>query len=132
MIRELGRRSGFTMIEVIFVIVVLGILAAIAVPKFAATREDAEISAGRATIASVRSGIVSERQKRLLRGDSSYIGDLGDGFSTVLSYPAKNWSKSGNTYTYTVGQSSCAFVYDSTNGTFTGSGLSGDCTKLDF
>ncbi len=132
MFRDYGRRNGFTMIELVFVIVVLGILAAIAIPKFAATREDAEISAGRATIASVRSGIVSERQKRLLRGDSSYISDLGDGFDQILTYPAKKWSKSGNTYTYTVGQSSCAFVYDSTNGTFTGSSLSGDCTKLDF
>ncbi|MBU1659304.1 type II secretion system protein [bacterium] len=38
--------KAFTMIEIIFVIVILGILAAIAVPKFAATRSDAEISRG--------------------------------------------------------------------------------------
>lgn len=38
------KRSAFTMVELIFVIVILGILAAIAIPRLAATRDDAKIA----------------------------------------------------------------------------------------
>jgi general secretion pathway protein G len=36
------KRTAFTMIELVFVIVILGILAAIAIPRLAATRDDAQ------------------------------------------------------------------------------------------
>lgn len=73
------KKNGFTMIELVFVIVVLGILAAIAVPKLAATRDDAQIAKGRSDVAAIRSAIVSERQGRLLRGDSKFISALDQG-----------------------------------------------------
>lgn len=38
-------KHAFTIIELIFVIVILGILAAVAIPKLSATRDDAKVSA---------------------------------------------------------------------------------------
>ena len=44
-------KKGFTMIELIFVIVILGILASVAIPRLAGTRTDAEVAA---TVANLR------------------------------------------------------------------------------
>lgn len=113
------RRNGFTMIEVVFVIVVLGILASIAIPRFAATRTDAEISKGRADVAAVRSAIVSERQSRLITGDTAWINSLGSGFSNVLMYEAGDkWTGAGP-YTYTLSDGTAiTFTYNNADGTF--------------
>lgn len=127
------RHSGFTMIEMIFVIVILGILAAVAIPKFSATRTDAQISSARATISAVRSGIETERQTRLLRGESNYVASLGEHFENVLTYPDKRWSKSDNSerYSITIAGTTCSFDYNPTSGRFLPVSTSGLCASLD-
>ncbi|WP_457747969.1 type II secretion system protein [Sulfurimonas sp.] len=138
-------KNAFTMIELVFVIVILGILASIAIPKLAATRTDAQISKGRADISSVRSGIMTERQTRLITGISDWIptgtgtyikngttyNQLNKGglFGGVLTYPITDsvadghWHKvsedvNQTKYTYKIGTNNCNFTYTVADGKF--------------
>ncbi|RDU64843.1 type II secretion system protein [Helicobacter sp. MIT 14-3879] len=54
------RRNAFSMIELVFVIVILGVLAAVAVPRFVATRTDAQVATARSDLASVQKAIVAK------------------------------------------------------------------------
>ncbi len=49
--------KGFTLIELVIVIVILGILAAVAIPKFTDLTDEAKISSEQGTVGAVRSGI---------------------------------------------------------------------------
>jgi general secretion pathway protein G len=109
---KMGKKwqSGFTMLELTFVIVIIGILSAIAIPKLAATRDDAIITKARSTVASVRSAIATERQKRILRGvfDDLNASSIGTNFSKLLEYKVKTcnaagcegWSTNNLTFTF--------------------------------
>ena len=58
-------KKGFTMIELIFVIVILGILASVAIPRLAATRTDAEIAT---TVANLRTLLIDLNSYYVVKG----------------------------------------------------------------
>jgi len=91
--KNIKLKKAFTMIELVFVIVVIGILASVAIPRLAATRDDAEIAKARVVVASIRNALAMERQKRVLRGDFTAITAVGSGSNVFDKFSA---DKDGN------------------------------------
>ena len=139
---------AFTMIELVFVIVVIGILSAIAIPRLAASRDDAVLVKGKSQIAAIRSGIAMQKSKRLLEGTSPFIPPKLDSVTTyntndkrlfnfadgngsnILEYPIYSkkdhdgsWVKSAaKQYKFHLEGTSVEFDYDSNTSIF-------DCNK---
>lgn len=122
------------MIEIVFVIVILGILAAVAIPRLAASRDDAELAKGRSEVSSIRSSIVLKRSQNLMSGGGANPADLdnatagNDGellFDEVLDYgiPAGTtsgkWRKNNDgTYSFNLSGTWIPFDYNATSGRF--------------
>jgi len=150
-------KKAFSMIELIFVIIIIGILAAVAIPKLFSTRDDAQITKVRTDISTIRSAISNLRTSNLMKGISKYPEALDDAtanteneelfdgnssIGTLLDYPLysenKNghWMKTNDTnYTAKLMDTDIKFNYYNTNGHFDCKGLNSGkaddlCKKL--
>ncbi|EAI5648040.1 type II secretion system protein [Campylobacter fetus] len=111
-------KKAFSLVELVFVMVILGILASFIIPSFSAKKQDADIATIKIQIAAIRAGIrdyttsqiISGKTKQILevkdipkkwdenKNDTIYplfLEDFGDHkelFSTVLPNPIKGTS----------------------------------------
>lgn len=128
-------RKGFTLVELILVITILGILAVSALPRFIDVTTEAEQASRDGVVGAVRAGIALFRADDLVTNGApgNYPATL-DGvaadtdcgpttacFDTVLTSGVTddNWHKVTDTqYTFSDGTTTFTYDYDNTSGTF--------------
>ena len=80
-------QKGFTLIELVVVIVILGILAAVAVPKFVDMQGDARESAVDGLLGAVQSAAALAHAQALVKGQTGETGTITmEGTSIALAY----------------------------------------------
>ena len=82
-----SRQRGFTMIELVVVIVILGILAAFALPKFMGLENQARVAALNGMTGSVRSAANMAHGVWLANGNTTPIVVAGTSINIVFGYP---------------------------------------------
>lgn len=125
------KRSAFTLVELVMVIVIIGLLAAVITPQFVDMRGEAQNAAEEATVAAVKTGIKMIRMSNLAKNvedeypeklDDAKKGVAGDDnplFTNVVEggLTDPNWEKTAN-LVYRYIPTGIKYKYDKKTGEF--------------
>lgn len=105
--KKLGCKKGFTLIELIVVIAILGILAMIAIPRLSAVQEDARKAADIANSKSIATAISAANARGKIAETVSSAAALPSSGEIFDSFPngyptAQTTVVKGKSFTYTV------------------------------
>jgi len=126
--RRKNRQKGFTLIEIIAVLIILGILAAVAVPKFMGLQEEAKKKAAQSLVGAAQSQLSMGYSKQLLENDGDTNAtwqnlNANDLCSKVTKDGYEDYKlecdKNGDKITITVKDNSTGTEKILANGTFT-------------
>ena len=118
-------RKAFTLIEILIVVVILGILAAVVIPQFTNAADDANVSSARTQLQSLRSQIeLFYSQTGAYPGDATLGTDLNSGGyirSATIEWP------DGFTQVYASGDLSLTYAG---NADVDGNGTGGEAADI--
>ena len=116
-------KKSFTVLELIFVLVVIGILAGVAIPKLFPVIDTAKVKKLQSQVSAIRAAISNDYSKNIISGNNtcpSLEKNTTDNtlFENILTYPIyKNqgdikWDGNGTDYNATIGNMVVRFKYD--------------------
>jgi len=99
---------AFTLIELLVVVVMLGILAAIAVPRFSGATDDARSASAQSTLAGVRTAVATFRMNAVINGDDPFptLTELTDGTIVKFDIPPNPYTGISGVQAVSQGQAS--------------------------